>query len=193
MEKDFLKQNGITSDVLAEWHLCHCMTFKQIAERLKCSVGTIHNLFVQYGLLRNVRNYGWKLSEGVRKEISKRNTGRKHSAETKEKMKKSARIKFEKGFHTALWKGGVKRREDGYIAIWKPKHPFATGGYVLEHRLVMEKEIGRYLKPEEVVHHKNGIRNDNRIENLQLFKNGSEHQRYHALYTRKRNGRGGFA
>lgn len=72
-------------------------------------------------------------------------------------------------------------RNDGYVFVYQPNHPFAMGRskYVMEHRLVMENKIGRYLKPEEQVHHINQIKNDNRSENLQLYANNSEHKRLH--------------
>jgi len=77
------------------------------------------------------------------------------------------------------WKGGIRIDGCGYIRIYKPNHPLATSlGYVREHRLVMEKHLGRYLTREEVVHHLNGKVNDNRIENLKLMKNG-EHSSIH--------------
>lgn len=80
------------------------------------------------------------------------------------------------------WKGGIQR-SNGRIFILMPIHPFATkAGYIRHSRLIMEKHLGRYLKPEEVVHHINGIKNDDRIENLQLFVNRSEHARFHRLY-----------
>lgn len=61
-------------------------------------------------------------------------------------------------------------RKDGYVMVHKPEHPAARrGGYVLEHRLVMEQLLGRYLLPRENVHHRNGIRDDNRPENLELW------------------------
>ena len=68
------------------------------------------------------------------------------------------------------WKGG-RTIKSGYVFIKKPEHPFSTSnGYVREHRLVMEKKLGRYPEPFEVVHHINHIKDDNRIENLKLEK-----------------------
>lgn len=73
------------------------------------------------------------------------------------------------------WNGG-KTVKDGYIQIHSPNHPSKNmRGYVHEHRLVMEKHIGRLLKREEVVHHIDDNRANNDITNLQLFKNNAEH------------------
>jgi len=82
------------------------------------------------------------------------------------------------------WKGG-KVEMLGYIFVKSPGHPFANDcGYVKRSRLVMEHHLGRYLKPEETMHHINGIRDDDRIENLQLFKTNGKHVSYHAYLRR---------
>lgn len=81
------------------------------------------------------------------------------------------------------WKGGRTKNRYGYILIRIPDHPRASkGGLVMEHRLVMESHIGRYLKPSEAVHHKNFIKDDNRIENLELM----THSEHKALHNRLR-------
>lgn len=80
------------------------------------------------------------------------------------------------------WNGGRKTRKDGYILIVAPDdHPHPADHkksglkYILEHRLVMEKHIGRYLSPDEVVHHIDENPSNNHIDNLELFSSQSEH------------------
>lgn len=91
-----------------------------------------------------------------------------------------------KGKTNPHWKGG-RIVVGEYIYIYKPLHPFSTkDGYVAEHRLIMEKYIGRYLKKKEVVHHINNHGSDNIIENLKLFKNTGYHTvRHHIIRDNK--------
>ncbi len=80
--------------------------------------------------------------------------------------------------NNSRWRGGRKKHE-GYVLIRKPDHPHKNSqGYVYEHRLVVEKQIGRYLYSYEVVHHINKIKNDNQPKNLMGFRNRSVHQNF---------------
>lgn len=68
------------------------------------------------------------------------------------------------------WKGGRSKTGDGYIKIKKSNHLNADKkGYILEHTFVMSEHLGRPLEKNENIHHKNGIRADNRLENLELW------------------------
>lgn len=88
-----------------------------------------------------------------------------------------------KGEKSPSWKGG-RWKSKGYWKVYAPQHPFCDGhGYVFEHRLIMEQYIGRYLTPEEEVHHINGKITDNKIQNLQLLTK-SEHRKISKLKNR---------
>ena len=76
------------------------------------------------------------------------------------------------------WKGG-KKWVGNYLYIYFPDHPYATKSkYVLKHRLIMEKKLGRYLDPKEVVHHIDGDSRNNDSDNLIVFGSNGKHLKH---------------
>jgi len=123
---------------------------------------------------------GKKFSEEHKRKMSEVQKGKKHSEETKQKISEAG-----KGKKNGSWNGGKSGGNGKYLKLLRPEHPHADkNGYVSQHRLVMESQIGRYLKPDEIVHHENRVKDDNRIENLWLFASASEHRKYHC-FSRK--------
>lgn len=82
------------------------------------------------------------------------------------------------------WSGG-KYQTNGYVYTKRKSHPNSNKeGYVAEHRLVIEKKIKRYLKSTEHIHHKNSIRSDNKLNNLEVT-NNSDHFKTHKVWLQK--------
>lgn len=155
-------------------------SMKEIGETLGFSTGKIHKYFHIYNI--EPRNWGSN-NEFARIKMSKslkgRTSPRKNIRLSEEEKRKLSIAKTKKGI------GHKKKRKDGYNYIYFPDHPKCTkDGYIMEHDLIMECYIGRWLKEKEVVHHINHKRDDNRIENLQLMTT-SEHARLHMLERKK--------
>jgi hypothetical protein len=126
------------------------MSIRQIANEIKSTMGAIHSALTWAKIpIRDVSN-------GISKRFPEGRTGK----------------------IATNWRGG-RVETMGYILIWNPDHPYAgRRGYIMEHRLVVEEKIGRYLNQDEVVHHLNGNKKDNWYENLMLTTKG-EHTRHH--------------
>lgn len=91
----------------------------------------------------------------------------------------SVKCYHKRGSTNPKWRGGKTINPNGYVLVYHPNHPSSIQGRILEHRFVMEKKIGRYLKSGEIVHHINGKKDDNRPENLELINNSSNHTHIH--------------
>ena len=137
---------------------------------------------------------GWHHTDEAKEKIRKLQIGRKYSPTVAEKRFETLRERYGKswaseaakkrwktikqnhpegfplkGSFSPYWKGGRIKVFGGYIKKMAKEHPHRDKiGYVLEHRLVMEEHLGRILERSEWVHHRNGIKDDNRLENLEV-------------------------
>ena len=96
-----------------------------------------------------------------------------------------------RGEQCSSWKGGRHQIKAGYIRVLvQPSHPHysmkQSGGYILEHRLIMAETLGRDLRKSEIVHHLNGVRTDNRKENLVLVNTNNHPTKTYIKLLQKR-------
>ena len=142
------------------------ISLRKIAKEVGCSYG---------GVVFAVRKYDIFFPQRIKATIT---------PEERKKMVAGLKAKYPEGRFgkdASRWKGG--RRNGGYggkyCMIYAPFHPNCDGdGYVMEHRLVMEEKIKRYLLSSEIIHHLNGDPRDNHIKNLELH-NRKSHAKAH--------------
>jgi hypothetical protein len=122
-----------------------------------------------------------QFSEEHRERLSVAGKGKKHGPLSEERRRAiSESLLGQVGEKSRRWAGGRVVDCQGYVHIFFPDHPYScVNHYVREHRLVMEEFLSRYLTPEEIVHHIDGNKSNNCIENLQLFSTNGEHTAYH--------------
>ena len=152
-------------------------TVKQVALAFGFSTGKTYCLLRASGCSFRERGHqpGWQPTNEMIERSAMKRRGEKRSLETRMRLSEAKKSKYNglNGY------GHTKKHPRGYVLAYAPLHPKAHhDGYIMLHTIVMEQSIGRYLNPDEVVHHKNHIRNDNRIENLELM-NKHEHFSMH--------------
>lgn len=162
-----------------------------IAKELNCSQGKVGRLLRS----QNIESRHMPLTEEVQKQVvdyyledeSRTLAGTaKHFSKDKRPIREcllahgiQIRTVVRKGNQCWNWQGGRILDKSGYVYIHSPDHPNKNNSnYVFEHRLVMEKKIGRYLTRKEVVHHIDKDHSNNDIDNLMLFACNADHLAY---------------
>jgi hypothetical protein len=150
---------------------------KQMGDILGVDAATIYYRLKKFGIPTRDR-HDHTVSDKVRENARRVGRGRKGAKQSDEAKRKISDAKKGCLLKPSEYGGHVKNRS-GYLYVYNPTHPHCSvDGYVMEHRLVIEAALGRYLKRDEVVHHINENKKDNRLENLMVM-TPDEHMRLH--------------
>lgn len=173
MNKRNCNRNAVDLNILETLYVKERKPMHEVAAVMGFSVGKIFKVLTENDFPKREAHKGFlgkRHSDKAKDKISKAHKGKIVSVETKRKMSEADK------------KGGIghkKKRKDGYMCVYFPDHPRSSkSGYIMEHILVAEALLGRHLNDKECVHHRNGKRDDNRKENLEVMTK-SQHMSFH--------------
>lgn len=132
---------------------------REICNRLNIATSYMSRLFKRYNIPKRPTGH-WNINSG--------------------KVIGTAKIENDVHNITGRWK------KNGYVMLVIKTHPHSceTHGVIFEHRVVVEESLGRYLTEDEIIHHKNEIKDDNRLENLEVT-NRAKHTIYHHVGVKR--------
>jgi hypothetical protein len=158
------------------------LTVSQVAKQFNISTGKAYYMLQGAGCIFRPKGAGkgFVMPLYARRKIGDAQRGRVRTPSERQRLSETKKSTYNglNGY------GHTKPHNKGYVRVYVPEHPYAAkDGYVMLHTVLMERQIGRYLHEDEVVHHINHIKDDNRLINLKLMK-VVEHQ---AMHMRERH------
>lgn len=142
------------------------MSIREIAKAAGLSSGKVYYVLRDFECEFRKRGFSGKHTDDTVSRISASQKGKVLSRETRNRIS----IACSSHFNGLNGYGHTKKHNRGYILAYAPEHPRAhKDGYVMMHTIIAERASGRYLNDDEVVHHINHRRDDNRPENLVIM------------------------
>jgi len=156
----------ITEKELTTYYVIDKISVRQIAKIYQCSHTNILYYLKKFNITRRSQSEYMTIKNPTQ------------DINVRDKMSNSAKARKVK----CNFKGGKRFNNGGYVEILDKNNSSSNKqGYILEHRLIMEKSLGRKLSSTEIVHHIDGNKKNNNIDNLMLCKDRKEHNRIHKL------------